>query len=141
MANTDVLQVVALALFHPVKKRFLIVRRNSQQSSGVGHWEFPGGKIEPGETHKQALLREIAEELGVMLSESGLRFIHSNLYQYPQRLIEIHLYRYDKAIDQFSLVDHDQQAWVDETDIGRFDLAPADVAFIEHLFTTSSSSV
>ncbi len=134
MANTDVLQVVALALFHPLKKRYLIVRRNTQQSSGAGHWEFPGGKIESGESHTQALVREIHEELGFTIDESQLFFIHNNKYQYPQRWVEIHLYRYEKAIDHFLLVDHDQQAWVDELEITRFHLAPADISFIKFLF-------
>lgn len=134
MANTDVLQVVALALFHPVRKRYLIVRRNAKQNSGAGHWEFPGGKIEPGENHTQALAREILEELGFAIKEDQLSFIHSNKYKYPQRLIEIHLYRYEKAIDQFLLVDHDQYAWVDATEIHTFDLAPADLPFIKHLY-------
>lgn len=134
MANTDVLQVVALALFHPVRKRYLIVRRNAQQNSGAGHWEFPGGKIEPGESHTQALVRETLEELGFTVTEANLRFIHSNTHQYPQRTVEIHLYRYDKAIDQFVLVDHDQHAWVDESEIGQFNLAPADIPFIKYLY-------
>ncbi|MES2803175.1 MAG: (deoxy)nucleoside triphosphate pyrophosphohydrolase [Bdellovibrionota bacterium] len=132
MANTEVLQVVALALFHPVRKRYLIVRRNSQQS-GAGHWEFPGGKIEADETQTQALVREIVEELGFKIKESDLKYIHSNQYQYPQRTVEIHLFRYEKAIDEFVLVDHDQHAWVDEAEISTFALAPADIPFIKFL--------
>lgn len=133
MANTDPLQVVALALYHPVKKRYLIVRRNLQQRSGPGHWEFPGGKIEPGESHKQALVREIAEELGVNLNQSGLEYIQSNLHQYPQRQVEIHLYRFEQAVEAFKLVDHDQHEWVTPYEMIQFDLAPADVPFISFL--------
>ncbi len=134
MANTDVLQVVALALFHPVRKRYLIVRRNAQQNSGAGQWEFPGGKIEANESQTQALVRETLEELGLTVNEADLKFIHNNQYQYPQRIVEIHLYRYDKAIDDFMLVDHDLHAWVDETEITTFDLAPADIPFIKFLY-------
>lgn len=134
MANTDVLQVVALALFHPVRKRYLIVRRNKQQTSGAGHWEFPGGKIDLGETQTQALVREILEELGFTMNEAGLKYVHSNQHKYPQRMVELHLYKYEKAIDEFLLVDHDLHAWVDETEIATFDLAPADLPFIKYLF-------
>lgn len=134
MANTDVLQVVALALFHPVRKRYLIVRRNAQQNSGAGHWEFPGGKIENGESQTQALVREILEELGFTMKESGLKYIHSHQYKYPQRTVELHLFRYEKAIDEFLLVDHDQHAWVDKSEIATFDLAPADIPFIKFLY-------
>lgn len=134
MANTDVLQVVALALFHPVRKRYLIVRRNNQQTSGAGHWEFPGGKIDSGETQTQALVREILEELGFTINEARLKYVHSNQYKYPQRTVDLHLYKYEKAIDEFLLVDHDLHAWVDETEIATFDLAPADIQFIKYLF-------
>lgn len=136
MANNDVLQVVALALFHPIKRRYLIVRRNALQSSGAGEWEFPGGKIEAGESPTQALVREIHEELGIKINESQLMFVHKNKYQYPQRAIEIHLYRYEKAVDQFFLVDHDQKAWVDEQEIIHFHLAPADLPFIQFIFNS-----
>lgn len=134
MANTDVLQVVALALFHPVKKRYLIVRRNSQQTSGAGHWEFPGGKIDAGETQTQALKREITEELGFTLNETRLKYVHTNLYEYPQRTVELHLYKYEQEIDHFMLVDHDLQAWVNEAEMAHYQLAPADIPFIKYLF-------
>ena len=134
MANTDVLQVVALALFHPLRKRYLIVRRNQNQTSGAGHWEFPGGKIDAGETQTQALVREIVEELGFVMQESGLKYVHSHQHKYPQRTVELHLYKYTMAIDQFMLVDHDLHAWVDEVEIATFELAPADIPFIKYLF-------
>lgn len=134
MANTEVLQVVALALYHPVKKRYLIVRRNKQQSSGSGQWEFPGGKIEPGESQTQALVREILEELGFCMNQSGLKYIHSNQYSYPHRTVELHLYKYEQIIEDFLLVDHDLQAWVDKKEITQFDLAAADIPFIKYLF-------
>jgi 8-oxo-dGTP diphosphatase len=132
MANTDPLQVVALALFNPVKNRYLIVRRGPDQS-GAGHWEFPGGKIEPGESHTQALVREIEEELGIKMDEKKLTFIHQNLHHYPQKAVELYLYKYESTDENFILIEHDMHAWVKPQEMFNYDLAPADIPFIVYL--------
>lgn len=134
MSNTTPLQVVALALYNPIRDRYLIVRRNEKNQSGIGHWEFPGGKIEQNETHKQALIREIKEELSFTLKESKLSFVRSHIHRYPAREVEIHLYKYESVDENVTLVDHDQLAWVNEKEIQNFELAPADIPFIKNLF-------
>jgi len=53
--------------------RVLMRRRPAEKRYG-GLWEFPGGKVEPGEAHENALVREISEELGVALDPAALRF-------------------------------------------------------------------
>ncbi len=69
--NSTVLLVVAVAMLDE-NLRILMHRRHRDAVHG-GLWEFPGGKIEPGETPESALVREIFEELGVELSENDLR--------------------------------------------------------------------
>ncbi len=72
--------------------RFLVTRRQS----GVhleGYWEFPGGKCEPGESHAEALRREMREELDVdvRVGDELLSVSHT----YPDRVVELHFFRCD----------------------------------------------
>ena len=70
--------------------RFLVTRRQA----GVhlaGLWEFPGGKIDPSETHVNALRREIREELGADASVGEL--VLTTTHQYPEKAVTLHFYR------------------------------------------------
>src|SRR5690606_29347867 len=69
--NSTVLIVVAVAMLD--ENRRILMHRRHRDSVHGGLWEFPGGKIEPGETPESALVREISEELGVELAENDLR--------------------------------------------------------------------
>ena len=70
--------------------RFLVTRRQP----GVhlaGMWEFPGGKVDPGETHGAALQRELREELGVEVDVAER--VYRTLHDYPDRTVELYFYR------------------------------------------------
>jgi 8-oxo-dGTP diphosphatase len=56
-----------------------------------GHWEFPGGKVHPSETHAEALRRELHEELDIV-AEVGER-MHQVTHAYPEKTVELHFYR------------------------------------------------
>lgn len=90
----------------------LLFQRLSSDLGG-GHWEFPGGKIDQGETPEQALAREIQEELSIEISIQ--ESLGRNLHQYPQALIDLQIYRCEpKDADfenQIRLVDHHAFAW------------------------------
>ncbi|MBX9796441.1 (deoxy)nucleoside triphosphate pyrophosphohydrolase [Sphingomonas sp.] len=70
LANTVLFPVVAAALVDGDGRVLLQQRPPGKQMAGL--WEFPGGKIEPGETPEEALIRELAEELGISVSEACL---------------------------------------------------------------------
>ncbi len=95
-----------------------------------GGWEFPGGKIESGETQKSALCREISEELGIQLDEARLVFVAENLHKYPHREIRIFLWKC--AVNEkphLTLSDHDKAEWFFPEEIGQINLSEGDKFF------------
>ena len=129
-AKNEILEVVALAMKHVPSGETMLARRGPNES-GAGEWEFPGGKVEPGETQKQALIREINEELGYNLPEAGLRPIGDHIHQYPQRKIQIFLWSVEVLTKpDFSLVDHDMVGWFSLDKIEDLNLTAGDKYFI-----------
>ena len=121
---------MALALRHRPTGQFMLARRGPLES-GAGQWEFPGGKIEAGETPQHALRREIQEELSFDLSPYSPVFIGRNLHRYPDKEIELGLWlvEVDEKPD-FTLIDHDQTVWLRPSVIRESDLSDGDKLFI-----------
>jgi len=128
--NNKIIEVVALALRCLTDGKYLLARRGPG-GSGAGCWEFPGGKIEAGETQSQALRREITEELAYDLSLMPLIFIGENTHSYENSVVKIYLWQAqvnDKP--EFKLVDHDEVAWFSVAEIIKVNLSEADKYFI-----------
>ena len=126
-------EVVALALQREQDQRYLIARR-SPGSSGAGTWEFPGGKVENGESQIEALVREIKEELSVEFDPHRLSYVTGHLFKYPSRMIHLHLWKLIiPKSPYFILSEHDQVAWCTPTEMKVYNLSPADVYFIDKL--------
>ncbi|MCC2678806.1 MAG: MutT/NUDIX family hydrolase/pyrophosphatase [Pseudobdellovibrio sp.] len=133
MANNEILEVVALALRHSSTGQIMLARR-APHESGAGEWEFPGGKVEPGETQREALVREIQEELGYVLDGEKLSLLGDHIHQYPNRKIQIFLWRADIEIKpDFTLIDHDAVDWYSLKDIKDLNLTAGDKYFISLL--------
>jgi 8-oxo-dGTP diphosphatase len=125
--------VVALVLFSLSSRKYLIVRRDQNQS-GAGFWEFPGGKVEVNETPEQALQREIHEELNVIINVTKLQFLSKNTHQYTAKSIDISFYLYQIPTEvPLLLVDHDDFKWCDVNDLLKHQIAEADIPVIEQL--------
>lgn len=107
----------------------VLIFQRAQHVSGAGFWEFPGGKIEAGESPEQALIREIREELNIQIKVGDLVSTHQ--HDYPEKQIELSLYlaQASSAL-HFDLVDHQDYAWVKLTDFAHYRLAAADLPFL-----------
>ena len=100
----DVAAAVILA-----ENRILAARRKP----GIhlaGYWEFPGGKVEIGETPEQCLIRELQEELCIKANISG--YLGESLYDYGSKCIRLIAYQVEHVEGTFQLVDHDELRWL-----------------------------
>lgn len=87
-------------------------------------WEFPGGKIEPGETPEQALKREITEELNTQISVQGA--VGTVEYDYPTFHITLHCYWCQVISGNLSLLEAEDACWLNARQIGTVNWLPAD---------------
>lgn len=110
--------------------KVLIARRRSGVSQ-AGLWEFPGGKIRPGETPEQCLQREIREELGVEVAVG--EFFGESIHAYDAKTIRLLAYRVSATSGEISLNDHAELAWVAMADLGGYRFCPADVPLAQRL--------
>ena len=96
-----------------------------------GWWEFPGGKIEPGESHHEALKREIREELAVEI-EVGER-ICTVEYDYPTCHVIMHCYMASLLDGNIALLEHKAARWLTKSELDEVEWLPADVEVVERL--------
>jgi len=109
--------------------RILIARRPAG-SHLAGRWEFPGGKPVPGESHADALRREIREELGVVV-QVGER-IETVEWDYGDRRLRLIFFRC-RVQGEPRPLEGQELAWVAPADLPRYDFPPADAALIARL--------
>ena len=114
-------QVVAALIWDA--DRFLICQRPAHKARGL-LWEFVGGKVEPGETKQQALIRECREELDITLSVGDV-FMEVD-HTYPD--ISVHLTLLHAAIASGTpkLLEHHDMKWILPSEIEQYDFCPAD---------------
>ncbi len=94
-------------------------------------WEFPGGKIEPGETREEALIREIQEELSATIKIK--EFLKTVEYDYPQFHLIMHCYLCEVSKGELKLLEHECAKWLTREELDELDWLPADVVLISTL--------
>ena len=117
--------VVAAAVIEE-NGRFLLTRR-LEGTHLAGRWEFPGGKCEPGETHQQALARELEEELAVGVAV-GPRILITT-HAYDERTVALHFYR-TRLLGTPRPQLGQAMRWASREELGQLDLPEADAALI-----------
>ena len=124
------MQVVAGVVKHEGK---ILACRNSPNRSHAGFWEFPGGKVESGESHEEALRRELREELEIEVQIIGLTSTID--FQLP---LKGRIFFYEAELQSsppsFSK-DHDELLWLSFAELSALNWAPADQAFVTTLMT------
>lgn len=96
----------------------------------AGHWEFPGGKCHPAETHTEALRRELFEELDIVADVGDL--VHSASHTYPERTVELYFYRCEYAGDAKPMLGQGMR-WVARHELAGLPFPEADAELIRLL--------
>jgi 8-oxo-dGTP diphosphatase len=125
--------VAACALIDP-DGRVLIAQRPPGKSM-AGLWEFPGGKVEAGERPEQSLIRELKEELGIVVKEECLAPLTFASHLYPDFYLLMPLYvcrRWERFVEAR---EGQQLKWVRPQELRNFPMPPADEPLISHLTT------
>ena len=110
----------------------LFVARRGPGRHLAGKWEFPGGKIEAGETPEASLARELAEELGIVAEVGELACVVR--YQEPEVSLELLVYRVRRQGSCMELREHVEARWIAPGELASLDLAPSDRLVAARLF-------
>jgi 8-oxo-dGTP diphosphatase len=113
------------------KGRVLIARRKPGRHM-AGKWEFPGGKVEPGETPEQSLERELMEELAIH-ARIG-EFLLGTFFEGDGVSLELLVYRAERVSGEPALIEHEAICWVRPDELSGYDLADSDRAVVEKLY-------
>lgn len=114
-----------------LKDNKILIAQRAPADNLAGKWEFPGGKIEPGETPKECLKREIREELDVEIEVSD--FFGESIYMYNSGTIKLMAFWCKWISGDFRLKVHSQIAWLNLHEFDLYDFAPADLPLVEKL--------
>ena len=130
-APTVKLQTVTGAILFRDGK--LLIARRPAADNLANKWEFPGGKVEDGETPEACLARELDEELGIEVRVGA--FLGESVYHYEHGAIRLLAYRTTWETGELKPQVHDEIKWVSLGELNQYDFAPADVPFVEKLMS------
>ena len=129
--SVNIVLVAACALVD-ADGRVLLAQR-PQGKSMAGLWEFPGGKVEPGETPERSLIRELKEELAIDVKEACLAPLTFASHSYPDFHLLMPLFvcrRWDGTV---TALEGQELVWVKPNRLRDYDMPPADMPLVSHL--------
>jgi len=128
------LVLVAACALIDADGRVLIAQRPEGKPM-AGLWEFPGGKVEQGETPEDTLIRELAEELGITVREACLAPLTFASHAYPDFHLLMPLYVCRRWEGMVQPLEGQQLKWVRPNRLRDYPMPPADVPLVAHLMT------
>ena len=114
-------EVVAALIWK--NNKFMICQRPAHKARGR-LWEFVGGKVEPGETKEQALIRECKEELDILLSVGDV--FMDVVHEYPDLTVHLTLFIATIAEGKPQKLEHNDIKWISPSEISNYEFCPAD---------------
>lgn len=127
---TPIITIVTAAIIEH-RRKILLARRAAHKTQG-GCWEFPGGKLEAGETPEQCLARELYEELGLYTNIGALFF--SNDFAANGCLFKLLTYKAEYCGGRLRFADHDLVIWTSPHYLPKYLLSPPDIEVAAHLY-------
>ncbi len=124
-----IIEVVA-GIIKNKEGKILIAKRNHAKAQG-NLYEFPGGKVEKNETYKDALKREIKEELDMDIEV--LDKFDEEIFEYPEKTIKLIAFNCIFDGNHLVMKEHEDIEWVDLDEFSKFEFAPADIYFVNKL--------
>jgi len=110
--------------------KYLIAQRNRNKHFAF-HWEFPGGKVDNGETFEIALQREIKEELSIDIKI--LKKVSSQKHKDDKINVNVHYFLCEHSDGKIILSEHEDLKWVNKKELSSYKMAPGDWKIIEFL--------
>lgn len=121
-----------------VKENKILIAQRASMDKLAGKWEFPGGKIEDGETPEECLAREMNEEFEIEINVRD--FFMDSIYHYEQGEIQLLAYWCEWVSGDLKAMVHDDYQWVSDEELQQFDFAPADIPFVKKLIEVGCMS-
>jgi len=129
------MQKVSVAIIE--KEGRILIAKRKKNGPLKNLWEFPGGKIEPGETPEECVRREVFEELGLTVEIE--EFICSTEYQYEHESVELFAYKVQYASGTPGAVYYQEMKWVKPYELNDYDFPGANAEIIQRLAVVSKA--
>ena len=120
------------------RDKFMICQRPAHKTRGL-LWEFVGGKVEPGETKEQALIRECREELAVTLSVGDV--FMDVVHEYPDLTVRLTLFNSTITEGEPKKLEHNDIRWITPGEIPNYEFCPADEEILVEIIERYGNTV